>query len=34
MDHVVVPPLNDSVKLDIDEYRSRLHDASFILVKF
>ncbi|KAM7539132.1 hypothetical protein Aperf_G00000055581 [Anoplocephala perfoliata] len=30
MDHVVVPPLDDSVKLDIDEYRSRLYDATTI----
>ncbi|VUZ43403.1 unnamed protein product [Hymenolepis diminuta] len=26
MDHVVIPPLNDSVKLDISEYRSRLYE--------
>ncbi|EUB60728.1 Putative serine/threonine-protein kinase [Echinococcus granulosus] len=26
MDHVVVPPLNDSKKLGISEYRSRLYD--------
>lgn len=28
MNHVVVPPLSDSKKLGISEYRSRLYDVS------